>query len=306
MNLKQLEYFRVLAGMEHVTLAAEKLSITQPNLTYAISELEKELGVFLFEKQGRNIKLTKYGRFFLNYVTNSLNELEKGEKELKRLVNPTHGTIDLAFIYTLGPHFVPNMIKTFFSEEANKNISFNFSQGNTKNIIQGLKEEKFDLAFCSYVENEPNINFIPVTEQELVLIVSKDHPLAAFDTIDLKETEPYPFVYYNKLSGLRPIIDDLFAKVDFSPKIICEVEEDSAAGGLVSINYGIAVVPNAWVIKQFDVKTLKIVNPPHKRFIYLAYMKNKYLSPTVHLFKDFVLNGREDHFKNSENSDLLI
>lgn len=296
MNLKQLEYFRVLAGLEHVTLAAEKLSITQPNLTYAISELEKELGVYLFEKQGRNIRLTKYGRFFLNYVDRSLNELERGEKELKRLVNPSHGTIDLAFIYTLGPHFVPNMIKEFISDDANKNISFNFSQGNTKDIIKGLKEEKFDLAFCSLVEDEQNINFSPLVEQELVLITSKDHPLSKYDSIDLKETSDYPFVYYNKQSGIRPLIDSLFNEIGVTPKIICEVEEDSAAAGLVAINYGIAVVPKVWVLNHFDIKTIKITNPPHKRFIYMAYIKNKYLSPTVHLFKDFAVNYSQKNF----------
>jgi DNA-binding transcriptional LysR family regulator len=296
LNLKQLEYFRVLARLEHYTMAAEKLSITQPNLTYAISELEKELGTYLFEKHGRNTRLTKYGHFFLEYVDKALNELERGEKELKQLVSPSHGTIDLAFIYTLGPYFVPEMIQEFFSNDANKNITFNFSQGNTKNIIEGLKAEKFDLAFCSSALNEPNINFLPLTRQELVLIVSPNHPLAVCDSIDLKDTAPFPFVYYNKESGLRPIIDNLFAKVDTTPRIICEVEEDSAVAGLVSINYGVAVVPNIWILKHFNLKVLPIINPPHERFIYLAYVKNKYLSPTVHLFKDFAVNYSRNHY----------
>ncbi|TDT62808.1 LysR family transcriptional regulator [Fonticella tunisiensis] len=302
MNLKHLEYFRVLAKLEHYTLAAEKLSITQPTLTYAISELEKDLGTYLFEKQGRNVRLTKYGRFFLNYVDTALSELEKGEKELRKLVSPSHGTIDLAFIYTLGPHFVPKMIENFFSNEANKNISFNFSQGNTKNIIQGLKAEKFDLAFCSLAKNEPAIDFIPLARQELVLIVSSNHPLAAYDSIDLRDTAPFPFVYYNKESGIRPLIDSLFAKVNITPKIRCEVEEDSAVAGLVSIDYGIAVVPNIWILKHFNVKILPIINPPHKRFIYLAYLKNKYLSPTVHRFKDFAVNYCKNHFFIEDNS----
>lgn len=301
MNLKQLEYFRVLAGLEHYTQAAEKLSITQPNLTYAISEMEKELGTYLFEKQGRNIRLTKYGRFFLNYVDKALNELERGEKELRQLVNPSHGTIDLAFIYTLGPHFVPKMIQDFFKSEVNKSISFNFSQGNTKNIIQGLKEEKFDLAFCSFAPDEPNINFVPLTKEELVLIVSNNHPLAAYDSIDLKDTASFPFVYYDKESGIRPIIDSLFAQIDIIPKVVCEVDEDSAVAGLVSIDYGVAVVPNIWILQHFNVKTIKIINPPHKRFIYLAYMKNKYLCPSVHLFKDFVVDCSKNHFLTEDN-----
>lgn len=296
MNLKHLEYFRVLAKMEHYTQASEYLSITQPSLTYAISELEKELGTYLFEKQGRNIRLTKYGKFFLTYVDNALNELQRGEKKLRELVSPSHGTIDLAFIYTLGPHFVPTMIQSFFSNEDNKNIYFSFSQGTTKNIIEGLKEEKFDLAFCSLVENEPDIDFLPIASQELVLIVPLDHPLAKYDKIDLKDTAPYPFVFFNKKSGLRPLIDSLFSKVNVTPQVICEVEEDSAVAGFVSINYGIAVVPRIWILQHFNIKILPIENPSHERFVYLASIKNRYLSPVVHSFRDFVINYSKTHY----------
>lgn len=290
MNLKHLEYFKVLAQLEHYTLASEKLSISQPTLTYAISELEKELGTYLFEKSGRNVRLTKYGRIFLKHVENALSELEKGENKVKELVSPTSGTIDLAFIYTLGPHFIPNLIKNFFNNEENKNIKFNFSQGTTKNIIKGLKEEKFDLAFCSSLKEETDINFIPVTRQELVLIVPKFHPLAIHDSIDLKDTAPFPYVYYNSESGIRPIIDNLFKEVNITPKIACEVEEDSAVAGLVSINYGIAVVPKIWILDHFNIKIISIKNPSYTRYIYLAYMKNKYISPSANIFKNFVIN----------------
>ena len=64
MNLKQLQYFSVLARYEHYTKAAAQLSITQPSLSHAIAELEKDLGTNLFEKHGRNVRLTKYGRAF--------------------------------------------------------------------------------------------------------------------------------------------------------------------------------------------------------------------------------------------------
>ena len=72
MNLYHLRYFVTLAHLEHYTKAAENLSITQPSLSHAISLLENELGVALFEKEGRNIVLTKYGKIFLKDVEKSL------------------------------------------------------------------------------------------------------------------------------------------------------------------------------------------------------------------------------------------
>ena len=291
MNLNHLHYFRVLARLEHYTQAAKELSITQPSLSHAISTLEKDLGTYLFEKEGRNIRLTKYGRFFLQYVDNALNELEIGEKKLKTLTNPSLGVIDLGFIYTLGAHIMPNLIKEFLSNEPYKNISFSLFQSTTRNIITGLKNEKFDIGFCSFVENEPDIDFIPILEEQLVLIVSQNHELASLDSIDLKDVAEYPFVYFNKESGIRPLIDSLFKKVNVTPKIICEVEEDSAVLGLVSVDYGIAIIPNISLIKSFDVKVLHISNPIVKRYIYLASIKNKYISPSANQFRNYILKN---------------
>jgi DNA-binding transcriptional LysR family regulator len=291
MNLNHLQYFRVLAKLEHYTQAAKELSITQPSLSHAISTLESDLGTYLFEKEGRNIKLTKYGRFFLQYVDNALNELEVGEKKLKALTDSSSGVIDLAYIYTLGAYVMPNLIKEFLDIEKYKNISFSLFQGTTHNVIAGLKTEKFDLGFCSFVENEPDIDFIPILEEQLVLIVSKDHELASLDSINLKDVAKYPFVYFNKESGIRPLIDSLFNKVNITPRIICEVEEDSAVLGLVAVDYGIAIIPNIILIKNFDVKVIHISNPIVKRHIYLASMKNKYISPSANQFRNYILKN---------------
>ena len=301
MNLRQLQYFRVLAKMEHITQAAAKLNITQPSLSHAISELEKELGTYLFEKQGRNIRLTKYGRFYLDYVIRALDELEKGEKNLRDLIHPSSGKIDLAFIYTLGPHFVPKMIEEFSSQETYEGISFSFHQGNTKNIIEDLKDEKCDLAFCSFLENEPDVEFIPLVEQEIVVIVPYNHPLSSFDSIDLADTQPYPFVFFNEGSGIRPIIDNLFARVGVSPKIACEVEEDHTMAGLVAVNYGIAVMPRISSLEHYNVKILTIHNPPHQRFIYVASIKNRYISPAASQFRNFAINFGKSHSFNNES-----
>ena len=296
MNLNHLSYFRVLARLEHYTQAAEELSITQPSLSHAMATLEKDLGTYLFEKQGRNIKLTKYGKIYYEYVDRALSELEKGEKKLRELTNVSTVTIELGYIYTLGPKFIPHLIKEFTSLDNNENIKFIFGQGTTKSLIEGLKEEKFDMVFCSKIENEPDIDFIPIANEELVVIVCNDHPLAKKESIDLKEIGSYPFIGFSEKSGIRSIIEELFKKVDIVPNTICEVEEDNAVAGLVEINYGIAVLPRLSSLKYYNVKVLPITNPKHERFIYLATLKNRYLTPSVNLFKKYSLEYSKDKF----------
>src|SRR5690606_19760098 len=104
----------------------------------------------------------------------------------------------------------------------------------TTDIIQELKEKKYDIAFCSMLENEPTIEFIPIAKQKLVLIVPEKHPLADRNEIELKDTLKYPHIAFSKQSGLRPIIGDLFERSGGNPTIENEVAEDESIAGLVA------------------------------------------------------------------------
>ena len=125
MNLYHLRYFVTLAKLEHYTKAAEELCITQPSLSHAISLLEKELGVTLFQKEGRNIALTKCGKIFLERVQESLKILDDSILELKSISNG-EGYIDLGFLRTLGTNFVPKLTKNYIESNKDKKINFNF------------------------------------------------------------------------------------------------------------------------------------------------------------------------------------
>ncbi len=288
MNLNYLRYFRVLAKLEHYTKAAEELSITQPSLSHAMSSLEKDLGTYLFERDGRNIKLTKYGKIYYEYVERALGELEEGEKRIKELIGIGTGSVELGYIFTLGPEFVPKLVNGFINEEGNSKVKFTFGQGTTSCLLKDLKSEKYDIVFSSIAKDEEEIEFVPIMEEELVVIVDKDHDLASKSSVDLAEISEYPFIAFGNKSGIRHIIDGLFEAVNVKPNIICEVEENNAIAGLVEVKYGISVVPKITALKYFNVKILPISNPQHKRYIYMATLKNKYQSPTMKMFKNYV------------------
>ena len=124
MNLYHLRYFVTLAHLEHYTKAADVLAITQPSLSHAISSLEEELGVKLFEKNGRNVSLTKYGKSFLEDVEQTLNRLDSSVNGLQ-LAGKGEGQIDVAFLRTLGVDFMPKIIRSFLNANKGKQIHFN-------------------------------------------------------------------------------------------------------------------------------------------------------------------------------------
>jgi DNA-binding transcriptional LysR family regulator len=288
MNLNQLQYFVTLAQLEHYTNAAEQLRITQPTLSLAIRSLEEEMGTKLFEKKGRNVVLTKYGRFFLGYVEEALQILENGVKKTKVMTGQTTGVIDIAYIYTLGSEFVPQLVGDFIRSNEELQVKFNFTVGNTLQNLKGLKEERFDVAFCSRIEEEEDIEFIPVGREKLVVVVPKGHPLSEKGMVELNDVAKYPQIFFTPNSGLRPVIDEMFKREKLSPKIAYEIEEDSFMAGVVAQNFGIAVMPNIPILQQLPVEILKLHNPGRPRYIYLAQRKDKYVTPVVKKFVEFV------------------
>ncbi len=113
MEWNQLEYFQTVARVQHMTHASEILSISQPALSRSIARLEAELGVQLFERQGRSIILNSYGQLFLKRVNRIIKEFHEGKQELKDLLDPEYGMVSLGFLHTLGPEIIPNLIGAF-------------------------------------------------------------------------------------------------------------------------------------------------------------------------------------------------
>ena len=290
MNLPQLRYFVELAHTQHFTRAAERLCITQPSLSHAITQLETELGVPLFERTGRATALTRYGEQFLTCVQQALTTLDEGVNALQRVARG-EGLIRLGLLRTLGVEFVPSLAARFLTANPDKDIRFTFNTGVTQQLLEGLLENRFDLVFCSQPPAELRLTAVPVSRQDLVLIVPRSHPLASLHTVDLADTLSYPQIYFSKGSGMRDVVDGLFAQIGGSPQIAYETEEDQVIAGLVSQGFGISVVPYMEMLLRLDVKTLQISRPVWERNFYLVSNDRFYLPPAVRQFRQYVLDG---------------
>ena len=126
MTLQQLRYFCVTAEVLHYTRAADLLYISQPSLSYALNKLEKELGMPLFHKQGKQISLTRYGAEFLPYAKRALSELSKGQDRLKELRAPSAGIINLGYIYSVSFSVLPAFVDRFYAHFGSRQTAFRF------------------------------------------------------------------------------------------------------------------------------------------------------------------------------------
>lgn len=291
MNLFYLRYFVTLAHVKHYTRAAEQLCITQPSLSHAISQLENELGVPLFEKSGRNTTLTRFGEEFLVCAEHTLSTLDAGVSSIRKSARG-EGLIRLGFLRTLGVEFIPRLAAGFLKKNAELDIHFTFHTGVTQHLLEGLAARKYDLIFCSEPLEKENLTVIPIQKQDLVLITPKDHPLASRNDIDLEETLLYPHIFFDKSSGIRNVVDRMFSQIGRQPEIAYETEEDQVIAGLVAQKFGIALVPYMDLLLKLDVKILSIRSPSCERAIFMINDNRIYMPPAVKRFREYVADGK--------------
>lgn len=288
MNLFYLRYFVTLAHVQHYTKAAEQLCISQPSLSHAITQMEKDLGIPLFEKKGRKTTLTRFGEEFLTCAERTLSTLDEGIASIQRSARG-EGVIRLGLLRTLGIEFIPNLAAGFLEQNPGLDIQFTFHTGVTQDLLEGLKERKYDLAFCSRPPEKMHLSAVAVKKQGLVLITPKHHPLAVKKEIDLAETVSYPYIFFEKSSGMRAVVEQMFEAIKEKPKIAYETEEDQVIAGLVAKGFGIAVVPDMELLKKLNLEILKIASPACERSLFMVYDESVFMPPAVQHFRQFVL-----------------
>ncbi|MFT8361829.1 MAG: LysR family transcriptional regulator [Sporolactobacillus sp.] len=286
MEWQQIEYFQVVAKLQHMTKAAEELSISQPALSRSIARLEEELGVSLFERQGRSIILNQYGRVLLKHVTHILKEIDETKRELKTLMDPEYGEVSLGFLHTLGVNVIPDILRSF--QQVHPNTKVKLYQNNNTALLHQLETGEIDLCLVHHSFDEPHILWEKLWEEELFLMVPVGHPLASRSSVSLKEIENEPIISMKLGYELRKLADKLCRKANFVPIIAFEGEEVTTLAGLVASGLGVALLPDQKDIDESKVRKVHITWPNCKRQIGLSWYEGRVMSPAAKQFMKFV------------------
>ena len=287
MNLQQLYYFRKLAEVQHYTKAAKALYITQPSLSDSIASLEHELSVSLFQKKGRGVQLTKYGQEFYEYVNQALGILEHGIAAVREKSDSVTGTIDIGCIPTLLGDFLPNALDLY--HEKCPQVSFNIFHEKSIPVAEGVSAGTYDIGLCSMVENKDDLVFVPITYQELVVIVRNDHPLAVHDSIELTALKGYMLSTYRDTipigKTIRKILKEKGVEAAYS------YDDEISIAGRINHSSKTAIVADTSFLKQFDnLKKIHLTDvPKDARMLYLVYSKKNFITAAVEAFANFMV-----------------
>lgn len=286
MELLQLKYFQTVARLEHMTRASEDLKIAQPSLSKTISRLEEDLGVSLFDRGNRQLRLNAFGKLFLERVDRVFLELNEGKREIVELAQRNQQQITLAVSI---PRVLPDLLSSFLKRFPD--VKFQQVLESTSSMKRQLEKADIDFCISSVPIEGEELVWEPLITEEIYLIVPPNHRLAQKEYINLHEVKDDPFISMNTGYGFRNLTDEFCRQAGFVPNIAFEGDEPGVIGDLVRQGLGIAFVSElSWVHNSnpFSHK-VQIINPICQRTIGLGWSKRRYLSVAATHFRQFVI-----------------
>ena len=282
MTLNQIYYFQTVARYENYRKAAEELYISQPSLSRSIASLESELGILLFEKNGRGVNLTKSGKLFLEYADRIIDECEIAKNKMKEMASDG-GKIDIGYVFPLASHYIPHNVRDFLNKKENKNVTFNFFQNHTSAIAKKVRSGELDVGFGGYIDKE-EFEFFPVLSEEMVLITPKGHELESHKKVSIQELRNYPVIGYDRESWLGNYTKQLYRRLAFAPNIVVECPDEHSIVALVSEDFGIALVPAIEEINENRVNIHRFDDIELMHHTFMFWMRDRYQLPAVERF----------------------
>lgn len=284
MELLQLQYFVAVARLEHVTEAARSLHVTQSSLSKTIQRLEEDLGVPLFDRIGRKLRLNEFGSRFLRRAEKALFELDQGKQELCDLSSPEQGTIELA-VTTAST--LPNILREF--RKKRPYIQFHVQMLTTQEMVTLLHRGEVDFCLSSPPIYGDDIECQIVFIDPIVVAVPKGHRLADRSSVSLIELRDEWFVGVKKGYGARDFVDSLCQSVGFIPKYVYEGDEPARLSALVEAEIGIAFIPSTARNSREHIQYLQVENHELVREIALLWNKSRYISRAALEFREVVV-----------------
>jgi len=285
MELLQLQYFRKVAQVGNLTQAARELHISQPALSQTIAKLEKDLGVPLFDREGRRIRLNAYGKAFLEEAEKALDALEEGRRKVADMAGLERGVVFLDT--TFPPHF-PEILGEFL--HLHPDVRFQFTQANSRKEMEDLlMGGRIDCCVSCRPVEQCGVCNAPVKTEDIVLAVPAGHRWSGRREVDLREAAGEPFVGFKREHPFRSMTDELCRSAGFLPKTVCEADETPVVAGLVRAGLGVALLPESAAEEDDALRHVHIREPAACRTYYLAWREDRYASKAAAAFREFII-----------------
>ena len=296
MELLHLKYFQETARLEHMSRAAEALHISQPSLSQAIHRLEEEVGMPLFDREGRNIRLNEAGRIFLKYVDEVFQALDNASLELNELKSKKNCRVSICF--QAASALLPDILSLI--KEKNPNLEIQIYQK-----MGEIPPGQMDMVLASSREAPQDPDTDLLLKEELVAVLPKDHPLASLRELDAGKLSSLELISLSPDSSLYRIIDDYCRIYRIQLHITTYVDSPATMRELLRAGLGAAIIPErTW--KGFAGKqtvTVPLKGCEMQRALTLSMNSSRYQTEAAKTCRDLICSYfeqlRENRWKPS-------
>ncbi|WP_237386537.1 transcriptional regulator CynR [Xenorhabdus sp. Sc-CR9] len=226
MNLRHIWYFLAVAEQQSFTRAADVLHISQPALSQQIKILEKNLGIQLFDRTGRNTRLTDTGEVYVQYVRRAFQCLEEGKRAIHDVEDLSRGTLRIAVTPTFTNYFIGPLFADFYSRYPD--ITLQLQEISQEKIERMLLNDDIDIGIAFEESYSPDITTIKLMTETLAVVVADQHSLAHQASITFNELHHEKLILLSPEFATRVQIDHLFCQRDIKPKVQMEMSSISA------------------------------------------------------------------------------
>jgi LysR family transcriptional regulator, transcription activator of glutamate synthase operon len=289
-----LRWFQLVVDGMTVTEVADVHRVSQPGVSRALARLEAEVGTPLLQRSGRLLRPTYAGSVFKQHVDAMLHRLDDGLAAVSELVDPTTGTVSVAFQLSLGTWLLPGMIERFRSEYPQ--VRFRLEQSHDALGSSLVAGGRIDLELTSRRPRNPAVRWERLFAQPLFLALPRGHRLARREEVALAEASGEEFVMLRPSWELRTQSDQLCTQAGFEPRVAFEVDDLPVVHGFVSAGLGVAIVPATQEEPQSGgrtaVRLVRLTDAGASRDVGIAWSRERRLLPSAELFLKHVLATR--------------
>ncbi|MDK8179693.1 LysR family transcriptional regulator [Paenibacillus sp. UMB4589-SE434] len=309
MEIRQLQYALQIAEERNFSRAAEKLHIAQPSLSQQLSKLEKEIGVLLFQRTTNSVEMTYAGEVFIDRAQKIIDSLEQLKREMSDISQTKTGKVVIGTMPITGSHILPHVVPSFHRRYPDIELVLT-EEPSTSNLIKMTAQGKNDFCLLSLPIQEPTLTYEPIVDEEIVISVPHDHPLATSTLegltsshrrpISLQEVRQEPFIFLKKGQGFRQITLEMCRNAGFEPRVVFESSNMETVQSLVAAGMGISLVPSFIASaprSEFVPAYIPIEGRPARTLV-LAYRSGRYMSNAAKAFMQTIKETVAAQFGN--------
>jgi len=294
MELRHLIYFEAVARHQHVSRAAAELSVAQPAVSKQLHDLERELGgVALFERVGRNVRLTEAGQALLEHVRVILAQVEAARAEIRERVGLRSGRASIGAPPTVGMRLLPGALALF--NQRYPALELVLREGGTQTMLGLLETGEVDLAVVTLPvaesrrrEGRRGLHITTLFTEELVVVVPPAHRLAGRESVAFAELTDESFLLYPRGYGMRDTTLAACQQAGFTPRIVLDGGEMDMVLRLAETGLGIALMPRLALDGSRRLVALRVSDQQLQRTMALVSREDRALAPAARALRTFL------------------